>query len=85
MVEMRLAGGAFPAILARDGETHDGLVWGTISDLTDGVDVVVLAQASMARVLDSASRHEIQTPIQASPSLALDRLARVVFPKTKAA
>ena len=47
---------AFPAVLAGDTETHDRILREALMNDLNGVDVIVLAQASMARVVDAASR-----------------------------
>lgn len=55
-VTRRVVEGAYAARLAGDGETHDRLVRAALQTLSGEVDVIVLAQASMARLL--ASRGE---------------------------
>ena len=52
-VVARVAEGAFDALSARDRERHDELVRESLRELSRGVDVVVLAQASIARVADT--------------------------------
>ncbi len=47
-----LCEGAFEAVLAGDTERHDALLIESLNCLRSKVDVVVLAQASMARVVD---------------------------------
>ncbi len=47
-VELVLVENALPALLGGDGTTHDNLVKKAVLELADRVDVVVLAQASMA-------------------------------------
>ena len=42
------------------------------------VDVIALAQASMARVVDGLSEAERRVPILASPPLAVDYLATIL-------
>jgi hypothetical protein len=42
------------------------------------VDVIVLAQASMARVVDTLKPEDKRVPILASPSIAVDYLATVI-------
>ena len=71
-----LCEGAFAALKAGDLERHDGLVRAGLEELLPRVDVVVLAQASMARVaasLDPATT--AGTPILSSPRLAMERVA----------
>ena len=52
-VTRRVVDGAYAARLAGDGETHDRLVLAALQVLSGEVDVIVLAQASMARLLTS--------------------------------
>jgi aspartate/glutamate racemase len=69
--EAVLVAGALPALLAGDGQTHDRLVLAVLRDLAQRSDVVVLAQASMARVLDAITQPYFGAPILSSPHLAL--------------
>ncbi|CAM3350803.1 Asp/Glu racemase [Deinococcus saxicola] len=50
-VTRKLVDGAYDARLAGNGEGHDRLVLAALQGLLDEVDVIVLAQASMARLL----------------------------------
>jgi Asp/Glu/hydantoin racemase len=70
---------AFAAVLSGDTKTHDRLLAGSLTALRDSVDVVVLAQASMARVVASlpANGH---TPILSSPELAVKRARSLLLP-----
>lgn len=71
-----LCAGAFDAVRSGDGERHDALVRaGLEALLADGVDVVVLAQASMARAVESLPA-EPPVPVLTSPRLAVEHLAR---------
>ena len=74
----RLCEGAFDALMSGDAATHDKLVAGALRDLSKEVDVIVLAQASMARVVDSLDNSEKSVPILASPALAIQHLASVL-------
>jgi len=71
-----LCEGAFEAVMAGDTARHDALVSQALQQLVREVDVVVLAQASMARVLSSVSAGA--TPILASPRLAVERARQVL-------
>jgi Asp/Glu/hydantoin racemase len=73
-----LCEGAFEAVLAGDTETHDRLVSGAITKLSGESDVVVLAQASMARVVAALPPEVLRVPILSSPELAVQR-ARAVL------
>jgi Asp/Glu/hydantoin racemase len=80
-VTTRLAEGAFDALRAGDGARHDALVQAALRELVADVDVIVLAQASMARAVGGASSltvGERAVPILTSPRLGVERLAEVV-------
>jgi Asp/Glu/hydantoin racemase len=66
-----LAVGAFEAISAGDAAQHDRLVLATLTELIPKVDVVVLAQASMARV--AAMLPAGGPPVLSSPESAMRR------------
>jgi Asp/Glu/hydantoin racemase len=68
-----LCEGAFPAVLAGDTATHDQMLRQALMDDLKGVDVIVLAQASMARVVATLAAGVVQTPILSSPELAVLR------------
>lgn len=72
----KLAEGAFEALMAGDAAKHDAMVAVALKDLSQKVDVVVLAQASMARVVDTLSAADKRVPILASPGIAVDYLAQ---------
>jgi Asp/Glu/hydantoin racemase len=74
----RLCDGAFEALMSGDAAKHDAMVAEALRDLASQVDVITLAQASMARVVDTLSEADRQTPILASPPLAVDYLATVL-------
>lgn len=74
----RLCEGAFEALMAGDAERHDSLVASALRELSRQVDVIVLAQASMARVVDTLSESDRRVPILASPPLAVEHLATVL-------
>ncbi len=76
-----LCEGAFDAVIAGDTETHDALVSKAMINKLGDVDVIVLAQASMARVIDRLPPEALTAPVLSSPGLAMDyvreRLARL--------
>jgi len=74
----RLCEGAFNALMSGDAATHDALVGAALRELSEQVDVIALAQASMARVVDGLSESDRRVPILASPPLAVDYLATVL-------
>ncbi|MCA1569376.1 MAG: aspartate/glutamate racemase family protein [Chloroflexi bacterium] len=73
-VRDRLCDGAFEALRAGDTEAHDALVRDGLRELLGWADVIVLAQASMARVAGAMEREETQTPILSSPRLGMERV-----------
>jgi Asp/Glu/hydantoin racemase len=68
----KLCKGAFEAVSSGDGATHDRLVATGLRELMPQVDAIVLAQASMARVVDSLSPEEKTAPIFSSPRLGVE-------------
>jgi glutamate racemase len=74
----KLVEGAFEALMTGDGATHDAKVAAALKELSQRVDVIVLAQASMARVVDSLPAQDKHVPILASPAIAVDYLATVL-------
>lgn len=69
----RLCDGAFDALAAGDRDRHDELVRDGLRRLLADVDVIVLAQASMARVADTLPAEERTKPILASPRIGMER------------
>jgi Asp/Glu/hydantoin racemase len=76
--ELRLVDGAFSALLNGAVEEHDRLVRQAVIELSTHVDVVVLAQASMARVLADISEEERRVPVLSSPQLALGQVRKLL-------
>jgi phosphoribosyl-ATP pyrophosphohydrolase len=75
---MRLCEGAFETLIAGGAAKHDALVREALLELSNHVDVILLAQASMAHVVETLSPHERRVPILASPPLAVDHLATLL-------
>jgi Asp/Glu/hydantoin racemase len=73
-----LCKGAFEALMSGDTIAHDAMVAEALGELVKKVDVIVLAQASMARVVDSLSISEKSIPILASPTIAIQYLATLL-------
>ena len=74
----KLCEGAFDALMKGDAATHDQKVGDALKQLSKEVDVIVLAQASMARVVDTLNEAERKIPILASPPIAMEYLASVL-------
>ncbi|MGI4869894.1 MAG: aspartate/glutamate racemase family protein [Janthinobacterium lividum] len=70
-----LCEGAFEALMSGDAARHDAMVAAALKDLVTKVDVVLLAQASMARVVDTLDAADRVVPILASPGIAIRHLA----------
>jgi Asp/Glu/hydantoin racemase len=77
-IQSRLCAGAFEALMAGDPARHDAMVAAALHELAAEVDVIVLAQASMARVADGLDESARRVPILASPSIAMEHLATVL-------
>lgn len=69
--------GAFEALRAGRAAEHDTVVAAEARRLSANVDVLVLAQASMARVIDALPPGSIEIPVLSSPRSAVQQLAEV--------
>jgi aspartate/glutamate racemase len=78
-LQSRLCEGAFDALMRGDTETHDRMVAEALKELSTQVDVIVLAQASMARVVDGLSEADKKVPILSSPAIAIQHLATILL------
>jgi Asp/Glu/hydantoin racemase len=74
----KLCEGAFEALMSGDGAKHDEMVAAALIELSQTVDVIVLAQASMSRVVDGLSAEQKRVPILASPTLAIQHVANLM-------
>lgn len=74
----KLCEGAFDALMGGNPGLHDQMVVEALRELSTQVDVILLAQASMARVVDTLSEAEKKVPIVASPPEAVRYLASVI-------
>ena len=68
---------AFAALNAGDEETHDRILLEELRKLAPEVDVVVLAQASMAGLLAKVPA-ETSVPVLASPQLAVEKVKEIL-------
>jgi Asp/Glu/hydantoin racemase len=75
----QLCEGAFEAVMAGDGAAHDRIVGTGLTRGLRGVDAIVLAQASMARVLDTLPEGALTTPVFSSPQLGVERARDVLL------
>jgi Asp/Glu/hydantoin racemase len=78
MLVSKLCEGAFDALMSGDAATHDKKVAEALRQLSNEVEVIILAQASMARVVDSLNDTEKKVPILASPPVAMEYLATIL-------
>lgn len=62
---------AFPAVLAGDTERHDSILRKALLEDLKDVDAIVLAQASMARVVATLAPGVLRVPVYSSPELAV--------------
>jgi Asp/Glu/hydantoin racemase len=67
---------AMAALQRGDGETHDRILLAALPDLAAGVELVLLAQASMARLVPRLPH--LGVPVLTSPRLAVARLRAVL-------
>jgi Asp/Glu/hydantoin racemase len=77
-LETRVIAGAYDALLAGDTATHDRLLLEGIRELAEsGVDSVVLAQVSMARVREEAQKG-VKVPVLSSLDTSLSAVREVL-------
>jgi Asp/Glu/hydantoin racemase len=74
----QLCDGAYAALRAGDRDRHDALVRAGYEALRGRVDVVVLAQASMARILDALPEAGRHAAVLSSPGGAVERALAVI-------
>lgn len=74
-----LSNGAFEAVLTGDTETHDRILRDALVRDLKCADVIVLAQASMARVVKELPDGELTGAVLSSPELAVQRARDVLM------
>jgi Asp/Glu/hydantoin racemase len=77
-IESYVCEGAFESLTRGDRDAHDTSVCDGFLALADKVDTVILAQASMANVLDEDVRQRAATPVLSSPELGVQYLRSVL-------
>jgi Asp/Glu/hydantoin racemase len=77
-VESVLCEGAYDALFSGDPQKHDQIVMQVLRGLMTRNDVVILAQASMARVAQTIPASEQTVPILSSPRLAMEHARNVL-------
>lgn len=80
-----LCPGAFEAWRAGAAAEHDAAVLAALAGLAGQVHVVVLAQASMRRVLDNPAARDLGLPVLSSPASGVHQLAELGFLPSKLA
>ena len=73
-----LVEGAYQKLMAGDRDGHDNLLVEKLGELAQVTDAVVLAQASMARVLPRLSASE-RDKFLVSPRLAMEQVKKIIF------
>lgn len=73
-----LIDGAFRAMRSGDAARHDEMIGGALMDLALDADVIVLAQASMARVVAALESGAVSVPVFSSAGSGMARLASVL-------
>lgn len=68
---------AYQRLMAGDREGHDAVLGAALAELAPHVDVVVLAQASMARVLQALPDHQ-QSKFLSSPRLGMEHVRAIL-------
>lgn len=74
----KLCEGAFDALMGGKPELHDEMIATALKKLSKEVDVILLAQASMARVISQLSDEDKRVPILTSPEIAMEHLANIM-------
>ena len=76
-IEKTLCPGAFEELMNGNSEKHDGIVLKGIKELAGKVDVVVLAQGSMARLVKSLD-YDLASRVLSSPRSGIMEVKRVL-------
>jgi Asp/Glu/hydantoin racemase len=77
-IDSVLCEGAYQALLAGEMEKHDQIVLDYLRRLMRRNDVIILAQASMARVSEQIPEPERLVPILSSPRLGIEQVREVL-------
>jgi Asp/Glu/hydantoin racemase len=72
-----VADGGFQALLDGKPDLHDAIVKRTVESLSDKVDVIVLAQVSMARLIPSLT--DLPVPVLCSPQSGVESVRAVLL------
>ncbi len=77
-VESVLCEGAYDALFSGNAQKHDEIVTGVLRGLMTRSDVIILAQASMARVAQAIPAEEQRVPVLSSPRLAMEHVRELL-------
>lgn len=77
-IQTMLVENALPLLLKGESRKHDELVISAIQEISPKVEVIVLAQASLARVMEHLPKDPMQIPILASPYLVLKQAKEIL-------
>ncbi|NUK30257.1 aspartate/glutamate racemase family protein [Parageobacillus sp. VR-IP] len=75
-IEPLLVAEAYECLLNGDKASHDEMIAETLKNIIQKVDIVVLAQASMARSIEKFPK-DIQTKFLTSPELGMEKVKRI--------
>lgn len=82
VIEQRLCAGAFDVLMAGDRPTHDSMIIEQAMELAKDVDLIVLAQASMSRLVEVLAE-KTGLVVLSSPRIGVEYLAQRVLELTK--
>ncbi len=77
-VESVLCEGAYDALFSGNPRKHDEIVSGVLRGLMTRCDVIILAQASMARVAQAIPAEEQRVPVLSSPRPAMEHVRELL-------
>jgi Asp/Glu/hydantoin racemase len=81
-IEQKLCAGAFDVLMAGDRPAHDAMVIEQAMELAKTVDLIVLAQASMSRLVDVLAE-KTGLAVLSSPRIGVEYLAQRIRELTK--
>jgi len=76
-IEERLCKGAFEALVSGDIKKHDELIIKNIEEISNRIDIIVLAQASMARIIPQLS-DQVKEKILSSPRFGVQQIKKII-------
>lgn len=70
--------GAYSKLQSGALDEHDRIVRASVLELADHCELIVLAQASMARVVDTIDPHALAVPVLSSPRIGMEHIRDLV-------